>query len=53
MTYGGNTSCVEVAFDDATFVLDCGTGVRGLGGQLIADGRAKTHPLHLFFTHFH
>jgi phosphoribosyl 1,2-cyclic phosphodiesterase len=53
MTFGGNTSCVEVSFPDATFILDCGTGARGLGGQLIADGRVKNHPLHMLFTHFH
>ena len=54
-TYGGNTSCVEVAFPDATFVLDAGTGLRNLGLQLGADGRlAKAdHDLHFFFTHFH
>jgi len=53
MTYGGNTSCVEVDVGGATFILDCGTGVRGLGGQMIADGRAKSHPVHLCFSHFH
>src|SRR4051812_701431 len=53
MTFGGNTSCVEVSFPDATFILDCGTGARALGGQLIADGRVKNHPLHMLFTHFH
>jgi len=53
MTYGGNTSCVEVACGDAVFVLDSGTGLRGLGMQLAADGRAKSHQLHLLFTHFH
>jgi phosphoribosyl 1,2-cyclic phosphodiesterase len=52
-TYGGNTSCVEVATDEAVFVLDAGTGIRALGAQLSADGRAKTTPIHLFFTHFH
>ena len=52
-TYGGNTSCVEVAFADQVFVLDAGTGARLLGGSLMADGRGKTHGLHFFFTHFH
>jgi phosphoribosyl 1,2-cyclic phosphodiesterase len=52
-TYGGNTSCLEVAIDDAVFVLDAGTGIRALGAQLSADGRAKTTPIHLLFTHFH
>jgi phosphoribosyl 1,2-cyclic phosphodiesterase len=54
-TYGGNTSCVEVAFPDATFILDAGTGLRPLGLQLAADGRGAdvNHQLHLLFTHFH
>ena len=54
-TYGGNTSCVEVAFPEATFILDAGTGLRNLGLQLGGDGRlAKAdHDLHFFFTHFH
>lgn len=52
-TYGGNTSCVEVEIDGATFILDAGTGLRALGLQLAADGRAKTHALHFCFTHFH
>ena len=52
-TYGGNTSCVEVEFDDATFILDAGTGLRGLGLRMKADGRDQRHALHLFFSHFH
>jgi phosphoribosyl 1,2-cyclic phosphodiesterase len=52
-TYGGNTSCVEVAFGDTIFVLDAGTGIRALGGALKAEGRAATADIHLFFTHFH
>ena len=52
-SYGGNTSCVEVSFADQVFMLDAGTGARQLGGSLMADGRAKTHGLHCFFTHFH
>ena len=34
--YGGNTSCVEVCLDDGSvFVLDAGTGIRGLGSELM------------------
>jgi phosphoribosyl 1,2-cyclic phosphodiesterase len=29
--YGGNTSCVEVRFDDTSIILDAGTGLRPLG----------------------
>ena len=38
MRYGGNTSCVEVRTDSGTLlVLDCGTGVRGLGLRLLEE----------------
>lgn len=52
-TYGGNTSCVEVSFGNHIFILDAGTGLRALSAQLMADGRGKTHDLHVFFSHFH
>src|SRR2546421_3217728 len=48
--YGGNTSCVQITLDDGnTFVLDAGTGIRGLG--LALDG--AEHPLHILLTHLH
>ena len=35
--YGGNTSCVEVRASDGTvIILDCGTGARELGADLVA-----------------
>ncbi|TVR45044.1 MAG: MBL fold metallo-hydrolase [Planctomycetota bacterium] len=52
-TYGGNTSCLEIAFEDTVFILDAGTGIRNLAGRLLADGRATSTNLHLFLTHFH
>lgn len=49
--WGGNSSCVEVRHDDgAALVLDCGTGARGLGMQLVGDPHRE---LDLLFTHFH
>lgn len=53
MTYGGNTSCLEVAFGDNVFILDAGTGLRALANQMLADERAKTANIHMFLTHFH
>ena len=51
MRYGGNTSCVQVELSDgSTLVLDAGTGIRGLGLALPADGAA---PLHILLTHLH
>jgi phosphoribosyl 1,2-cyclic phosphodiesterase len=49
--YGGNTSCIEVAVPgQASLVLDCGTGARGLGVSLL---RRPERELHVLFTHFH
>ena len=43
--YGGNTSCVEVRTDGGTLlVLDCGTGVRGLGLRLLEEAAAAGGP---------
>jgi len=48
---GGNTSCVEVFVDqDCALVLDAGTGIRGLGEQLMRRGCSR---IHLLLTHLH
>src|SRR5579863_7571409 len=36
---GGNTSCVEVVCGKTRFILDAGTGLRGLGDSLLAPAR--------------
>jgi diguanylate cyclase (GGDEF)-like protein len=51
--YGGNTSCVEVRTqDDTIIVLDCGTGARLLGLDLL---KSASRPLriNLFIGHTH
>jgi phosphoribosyl 1,2-cyclic phosphodiesterase len=49
--YGGNTSCVEVSLEDGTvLVLDAGTGIRGLGLELVERGARRVH---LLLTHLH
>ena len=51
ITYGGNTSCVEVQLDsEGALVLDAGTGIRELGFDLVRRG---TRNIHLFLTHLH
>lgn len=51
--YGGNTSCVEVRAGEGTvIVLDCGTGARELGLQLIKSGVRPLH-INLFIGHIH
>ena len=50
--YGGNTSCVSVAFDEKKrIIFDAGSGIRELGNHLV-----KNYPKiesHIFLTHFH
>jgi phosphoribosyl 1,2-cyclic phosphodiesterase len=48
---GGNTSCVEVSLaDGTTLVLDGGTGIRGLGLELLDRG---VRQVNLLLTHLH
>ena len=37
--YGGNTSCIEVRAHDHIIILDAGTGIIGLGQQLLKEAR--------------
>ncbi|HCH62166.1 MAG: MBL fold metallo-hydrolase [Deltaproteobacteria bacterium] len=49
--YGGNSSCIEVRAEGAApLVLDCGTGARNLGRELVLERVSQAHVL---FTHFH
>jgi phosphoribosyl 1,2-cyclic phosphodiesterase/CRP-like cAMP-binding protein len=51
--FGGNTSCVEVRTgDDHAIVLDCGTGARPLGLDILGRGEPLP-PLHILITHTH
>lgn len=49
--YGGNSSCLEVRADGSDpLVLDCGSGARKLGFQLLSQPSRR---MDLLFTHFH
>src|SRR5579883_204787 len=50
--YGGNTSCVEVQSNDVLIILDCGTGVRNLGLELL---KSRKPPIeaHILLGHTH
>jgi phosphoribosyl 1,2-cyclic phosphodiesterase len=50
--YGGNTSCVEVRFEDTIFVCDAGSGIRELGKDLLTR-QPPPKDLHLLLTHAH
>ena len=50
--YGGNTSCVEIRTNDGTtLILDCGTGIRELGLDILR--RPPPHRIHLLIGHTH
>ena len=50
LKYGGNTTCLEVDAGDQKFILDCGTGLRNLGQQLMA---TKIDHCNILLTHTH
>ncbi len=51
--YGGNTSCIEVRCGGDIIILDAGTGLRGLGQQLLKEFKKKPLNLTLLLTHTH
>jgi ribonuclease BN (tRNA processing enzyme)/ActR/RegA family two-component response regulator len=51
VTYGGNTSCVELHFRDEVIILDAGTGIRDLG-ERFDTGKYKNINLILGHTHW-
>lgn len=51
---GGNTTCVQVTWDDETLIIDAGSGMRALGYSLMAGPFGKGQGVgHLFLTHAH
>ena len=54
-TAGGNTTCIEITADGGEkFIIDCGTGIRELGYQLMKDDCGKGNGnINLFMTHNH
>lgn len=52
LRFGGNTACLEVVAKGAHhYIFDAGTGIRGLGHELLATG--PTVEVDIFLTHFH
>lgn len=54
MSYGGNTSCVEIGNEGDYLVCDMGSGLRNLGEHFLANPeqqRSKT--FHIFMSHIH
>jgi ribonuclease Z len=53
LRYGGNTPCVEVRVNGSQYIFDCGTGLRQLGKQMLAEAQGKPITSNIFLTHFH
>jgi len=53
ITFGGNTSCVEVRHRDASVILDAGSGLCPLGHHIANSRSAYKSPYHIFLTHYH
>ena len=52
--YGGNTCCLEVRLaNDSLIILDCGSGIRGLGKSLLGEFGERPIQASVFLTHFH
>jgi phosphoribosyl 1,2-cyclic phosphodiesterase len=50
--YGGNTPCVEVRIGETVLICDAGSGIRGLGKDLLSR-QSRPAELHLLLTHTH
>jgi phosphoribosyl 1,2-cyclic phosphodiesterase len=50
MTFGGNTSCVELRLGEERLILDAGTGLRNLGNHYM---RSDVRRARLLLTHTH
>lgn len=50
LKYGGNTPCIEIRAGSEIIIIDAGSGLRGLGAQLLNEMPVVAR---MFFTHFH
>ena len=52
LRYGGNTTCLEIGYpdDDEPVLIDCGSGIRAPGIELM---RRPVSRIHILLTHFH
>jgi phosphoribosyl 1,2-cyclic phosphodiesterase len=52
--FGGHTTCVEVSTRKTTLIVDGGSGIRGIGDELMKGPCKKGKgEVHLLFTHLH
>ena len=54
LRYGGNTACVSIEpSEDEVIILDCGSGVRGLGVSQSRRRAGRPTRYHVFLSHYH
>ncbi len=54
LTFGGNTSCVEIrTASNDVLIFDAGSGIRNLGQSLMKEAAGQPLNVKLFLTHFH
>jgi len=51
--YGGNTACTEVRIGNVPLIIDCGTGLRELGSELMKEFGGRPIEGHIFVGHTH
>lgn len=51
--YGGNTACIEVRAGKLLIILECGTGLRELGAELMKEFEGNPIEGHIFVGHTH
>jgi phosphoribosyl 1,2-cyclic phosphodiesterase len=51
--YGGNTTCLELRYNDTLLVFDAGSGIRDLGTDWAREFADRPVKGHLLFTHLH
>ena len=52
LRYGGNTTCLEIGCpsEKEAVIIDCGSGIRALGEELV---RRQVSRIHILLSHFH
>jgi phosphoribosyl 1,2-cyclic phosphodiesterase len=52
LRYGGNTTCLEIGAPDLRepVIIDCGSGIRALGDELL---KRQARRFHILLSHFH
>jgi phosphoribosyl 1,2-cyclic phosphodiesterase len=51
--YGGNTTCLELRYEDTILVFDAGSGIRELGAAWMGEFKGEPIKAGICFTHLH